>query len=177
MGEPQPCSAGGGINWDYRYCWRRDSTFALGALINAGYHDEARQWRDWLLRAVAGSPNKMNIMYRVDGGRDLRERTVDTLPGYRYATQFQLDVWGEVLDSLDLAERAGLPGSRQTDVMRVRMVEHLLSVLARPAPECGNRAASRGITLTPAQWPGLASIVSCRTRQRKKPPVRNSLHG
>jgi GH15 family glucan-1,4-alpha-glucosidase len=177
-----PEAPGGGMNWDYRYCWLRDSTFALGALINAGYHDEARQWRDWLLRAVAGSPNKMNIMYRVDGGRDLRERTVDTLPGYRYAspvrvgnlasTQFQLDVWGEVLDSLDLAERAGLPGSRQTDVMRVRMVEHLLSVLDRPgAGMWQSRGEPRHYTYSRAMaWVGINCFLSNQAAKKTTGP-------
>ena len=73
------------MNWDYRYSWLRDLTFTLGALINAGYLDEALRWRDWLLRAIAGSPEKMRTMYRVDGGRDLHERTIEGLSGYRYA--------------------------------------------------------------------------------------------
>jgi GH15 family glucan-1,4-alpha-glucosidase len=167
-----PEAPGGSMNWDYRYCWLRDSTFALGALINAGYHDEALKWRDWLLRAIAGSPDKMNIMYRVDGGRDLHERTVEPLPGYRHArpvrvgnlasTQFQLDVWGEVSDSLDLAERAGLPGSRQTDLMRVRMVEHLLSVLDRPgAGMWESRGEPRHYTYSRAMaWVGINCFLS-----------------
>ena len=99
-----PEAPGGTMNWDYRYCWLRDSTFALGALINAGYHDEARCWRDWLVRTIGGSPANMRIMYRVDGGRHLNEWSVSGLPGYRYAqpvrignaasAQRQIDVLG-----------------------------------------------------------------------------------
>lgn len=77
-----PEMPGGSMNWDYRYCWLRDSAFTLNAFINAGFGDEATQWRDWLLRALAGSPGKMRIMYRVDGSRHLDEWTVDHLPGY-----------------------------------------------------------------------------------------------
>ena len=111
-----PEAPGGTMNWDYRYCWLRDSTFTLSALLNAGFHDEATKWRDWLLRAIAGSPERMRIMYRVDGARHLTEWTVETLPGYRYSspvrvgnaasTQHQIDVFGEVLE----LARFGPPG-------------------------------------------------------------------
>ena len=137
-----PEAPGGAMNWDYRYCWLRDSTFTLGALINAGYHDEARNWRDWLLRAIGGSPENMRIMYRVDGDRHLDEWSVAGLPGYRHAlpvrignaasTQLQIDVWGEVLDTLHLADQAGLPGSRQADQVRRQLVEHLADVWNQP---------------------------------------------
>src|SRR5678810_900221 len=73
---------GGVRNWDYRYCWLRDSTFTLYALLNAGYVDEARAFRDWLLRAVAGDPSKLQIMYGLSGERRLDERTLEWLPGY-----------------------------------------------------------------------------------------------
>ncbi|HEX3995490.1 MAG TPA: glycoside hydrolase family 15 protein, partial [Acetobacteraceae bacterium] len=158
---------GGGMNWDYRYSWLRDSTFTLGALINAGYPDEALRWRDWLLRAIAGSPEKMRTMYRVDGGRDLHERTIEGLSGYRYARpvrvgnaaseQFQLDVWGEVLDSLRLADRAGLPTSRHAEVMRVKIVEHLASVWDQPdAGMWESRDALRHYTYSKAMaWVGV----------------------
>jgi GH15 family glucan-1,4-alpha-glucosidase len=162
-----PEQPGGTMNWDYRYCWLRDSTFTLGALLNAGYHDEARKWRDWLLRAVAGSPDKMRTMYRVDGGRDVNERIVEALPGYRYAqpvrvgnaaaAQFQLDVWGEVLDSLHLAERAGLPGSRQADLMQIKIVSHLANVWRQPdAGMWESREAPRHHTYSRAMaWVGI----------------------
>lgn len=109
---------GGVRNWDYRYCWLRDATFTLQALLGTGYVDEAKAWREWLVRAVAGDPAKLQIMYGLDGTRRLPEQTLDWLPGYEGSApvrvgndavgQFQLDVWGEVLDGLNLALDAGL---------------------------------------------------------------------
>lgn len=130
-----PEAPAGDMNWDYRYSWLRDSTFTLGAFINAGFHDEATAWRDWLLRAIAGAPDAMRIMYRVDGSRHLDEWTVDALPGYREArpvrignaasTQVQIDVYGEVLDTLALARRAGIPATRHQETMEAAIVAHL----------------------------------------------------
>jgi GH15 family glucan-1,4-alpha-glucosidase len=109
---------GGVRNWDYRYCWLRDATYTLYSLTLAGYRDEARAWRDWLLRAVAGDPSKLQIMYGVAGERRLDERVLDWLPGYRSSTpvrignlavqQLQLDVYGEVMDTLHQTRREGL---------------------------------------------------------------------
>jgi len=133
-----PAAPGGDMNWDYRYCWLRDATFTVGALLNAGFHREAKDWRDWLLRAIAGTPGRMRIMYRVDGSRHLSEWTVDTLPGYRHAspvrignaasTQHQVDVYGEVLDCLSVARKGGLPVSKQEEVAQLRIVEHLETI-------------------------------------------------
>jgi GH15 family glucan-1,4-alpha-glucosidase len=113
-----PERLGGERNWDYRYCWLRDSTFTLYALLSAGYHEEARAWRDWLVRAVAGRPEQAQIMYGVAGERRLPELTLDWLPGYEgsrpvrignaAAHQFQLDVYGEVTDTLHLSRRLGM---------------------------------------------------------------------
>ena len=93
---------GGSANWDYRYCWLRDSTFMLTALLNAGFHEEAKRWRDWILRAVAGQPSAMQIVYRIDGSRRMEEIRRRWLPGYQGAVpvrignaasgQVQLDV-------------------------------------------------------------------------------------
>jgi GH15 family glucan-1,4-alpha-glucosidase len=104
-------------NWDYRYCWLRDATFTLNALLLAGYREEAQAWRDWLVRAVAGSPADMQILYSVTGERRLDETELAWLPGYGKAApvrvgnaaakQFQLDVYGEVMDTLHLARAAG----------------------------------------------------------------------
>jgi len=137
-----PEAPGGSLNWDYRYCWLRDSCFALVALLNAGFHDEAQAWRDWLLRAIAGSPEHIHIAYRVDGSRRLHEWTVDWLRGYRYATpvrignaaaqQKQVDVLGEVIDCLDVARLGGLPSSAQDELIETRIVEHLEQVWNTP---------------------------------------------
>ncbi|WP_460064167.1 glycoside hydrolase family 15 protein [Streptomyces sp. YKOK-I1] len=114
-----PEQLGGVRNWDYRYCWLRDSTLTLGALLGAGYHDEAEAWRDWLLRAVAGDPADLQIMYGLGGERRLPEFEVPWLSGYAGSSpvrvgneavnQLQLDVYGEVIDSMALARAAGLP--------------------------------------------------------------------
>ncbi|MEU7136955.1 glycoside hydrolase family 15 protein [Streptomyces sp. NPDC046261] len=108
-----PEEIGGVRNWDYRYCWLRDSTLTLNALLSVGYEDEAAAWRDWLLRAVAGDPADLQIMYGVAGERRLPETDVPWLAGYERsfpvrignnaATQFQLDIYGEVIDSLHVA--------------------------------------------------------------------------
>ncbi len=105
-------------NWDYRYCWLRDSTFTLLALLNAGYREEAQAWRQWLLRAVAGKPAATNIMYGLAGERRLTELELEWLPGYDGARpvrignaasrQLQLDIYGEVLDVMYQARRFGL---------------------------------------------------------------------
>jgi len=113
-----PEQMGGVRNWDYRFCWLRDATFTLNALLLAGYQDEAVAWREWLLHAVAGNPADMQILYGITGTRRLEETELPWLPGYCGATpvrignaaakQFQLDVYGEVMDTLHLARCAGL---------------------------------------------------------------------
>ncbi len=113
-----PEQLGGMRNWDYRYSWLRDSTFTLYALMLGGYTDEACAWREWLLRAVAGEPSELNIMYGLAGERRLTELELDWLAGYENSRpvrignaahrQFQLDVYGEIMDSLHFARRAGL---------------------------------------------------------------------
>src|SRR5439155_5296045 len=105
-----PEQLGGERNWDYRFCWLRDATLTLLAFMNAGYYDEAEAWRDWLLRAVAGSPDQMQIMYGLAGERRLVELTLPWLPGNDGSRpvpignaarrQLQLDVYGELLDAL-----------------------------------------------------------------------------
>ena len=108
-------------NWDYRFCWLRDATFTLLALIHAGYEDEAKAWRQWLLRAAAGKPADLQIMYGPAGERRLTEWEVPWLPGYEgsqpvrmgnaASEQFQLDVYGEVIDALYQARRIGIAGN------------------------------------------------------------------
>jgi GH15 family glucan-1,4-alpha-glucosidase len=117
-----PETIGGVRNWDYRYCWLRDATMTLEALLRSGYRDEAAAWRAWLMRAVAGSPGDLQIMYGVAGERRLEEYELDWLPGYEgsrpvrvgnsAAKQLQLDVYGEVSDSLYLALNSGIQPER-----------------------------------------------------------------
>ncbi|HEU4399899.1 MAG TPA: glycoside hydrolase family 15 protein [Actinomycetota bacterium] len=113
-----PEALGGVRNWDYRYCWLRDSTFTLYALMLAGLGDEAKAWREWLMRAVAGQPKQMQILYGVAGERRITEQELPWLRGYEDSRpvrvgnaavdQFQLDVYGEVMDTLHLGRRIGL---------------------------------------------------------------------
>jgi GH15 family glucan-1,4-alpha-glucosidase len=123
-------------NWDYRFCWLRDATFTLLALIHAGYHDAARAWRAWLLRAVAGEPEDMQIMYGPAGERRLTEWDVPWLPGYEgskpvrignaASEQFQLDVYGEVIDALYQSRRSAVV---EHDVNELNLVVALLDSL------------------------------------------------
>lgn len=113
-----PERIGGQRNWDYRYCWVRDATVTLYALMIAGYTEEARAWREWLLRAVAGSPSQLQIMYGIAGERRLTEMVLPWLPGYENSApvrigngahgQLQLDVYGELLDAMHMCRRVGM---------------------------------------------------------------------
>lgn len=137
-----PEQPGGSRNWDYRFCWIRDSTLTLLALMNAGYRDEAAAWRDWLLRAVAGDPYDMQIMYGLGGERRLMEWTADWLPGHHGAApvrignaahrQFQLDVYGELMDTFHQAHRAGLPDSKVIWGLQRTLVDHVGKVWNQP---------------------------------------------
>jgi GH15 family glucan-1,4-alpha-glucosidase len=116
-----PEQIGGTRNWDYRYCWLRDATLTLLALMHAGFYEEALAWREWLLRAVAGGPDQVQIMYGIAGERILHEWSVPWLPGYEGSApvrignaahgQLQLDIFGEVMDADYQARRGGLSAS------------------------------------------------------------------
>jgi GH15 family glucan-1,4-alpha-glucosidase len=137
-----PEAIGGVRNWDYRYCWLRDTTFTLLALANGGYFDEAAAWQDWLLRALAGSPEQVQIMYGLKGERQLLEWEVGWLPGYENsrpvrvgnaaAGQLQLDIYGEVLDSFFHAQHS--MGRHSEDDFRVLilLLEHLETIWQQP---------------------------------------------
>lgn len=137
-----PEAAAGEQNWDYRYCWLRDATFTLLALLDAGFHQEAADWRNWLLRAVAGSPDKMQIMYRADGGRDVTEREVPWLPGFNWsspvrignkaADQVQLDVFGELMDAFAVASDAGMDQTIQGSHLEDAIVDHVARTWRAP---------------------------------------------
>jgi len=130
-----PEKLGGVRNWDYRYCWLRDATFALDALVDHGFIDEARGWRSWLLRAVAGNPDDLQIMYGPAGERRLLELELDWLPGYEESRpvrigngaskQFQLDVYGEVLDVLHQARMRKLEQDEDSWALQRRLLESL----------------------------------------------------
>ena len=137
-----PERLGGVRNWDYRYTWLRDATFTLQALLGCGYVAEARAWRDWLLRAVAGDPADLRIMYSLDGARRLPEQELPWLAGYEgsqpvrvgngAAGQFQLDVWGEVLVGLHLSRLAGLPSTEDAWALQRGLLDFLESNWEEP---------------------------------------------
>jgi GH15 family glucan-1,4-alpha-glucosidase len=137
-----PEKRGGVRNWDYRYCWLRDATFTLNALLLAGYHEEAVAWREWLLRAAAGRPDDLQTLYSVTGERRLDEYEVSWLPGYGGAApvrvgnaaskQFQLDVYGEVMDTLHLARAAALEPEPAAWRIQVALLAFLDSNWQRP---------------------------------------------
>ena len=137
-----PEQLGGVRNWDYRFCWVRDSTFTLYALLSAGYTEEARAWRDWLLRAAAGAPEQLQILYGIGGERRLTETSIDWLRGYEESRpvrignlaseQLQLDVYGELIDTLHLCTCSGLATSRQGWALQRALVNHLEKIWAEP---------------------------------------------
>ncbi len=130
-----PEQIGGPRNWDYRYCWLRDATFTLQALLGAGFDSEASAWREWLVRTVAGDPASLQIMYALDGARRITEQELPWLPGYKNSSpvrignaaagQFQLDVYGEVLDGLHLAREAGLPTENVAWDVQLALLDYL----------------------------------------------------
>jgi len=137
-----PEKLGGSRNWDYRYCWLRDATFTLLALMNSGYTEEASAWHNWLLRAVAGSPASMQIMYGIMGERRLLEWEADWLTGYEGArpvrignaafAQLQLDVYGELIDAFHQSRMTKLKLDEQSWALECTVLEHLAEVWDQP---------------------------------------------
>jgi GH15 family glucan-1,4-alpha-glucosidase len=133
---------GGSKNWDYRFCWLRDATFTLLALMNSGYTGEASAWHSWLLRAVAGAPAHMQIMYGITGQRRLLEWEADWLQGYEGAqpvrvgnaahAQLQLDVYGELMDAFHQARVAELELDESTWDLECKVLEHLAEIWDQP---------------------------------------------
>ena len=133
---------GGPRNWDYRYCWLRDATFTLLAFLNAGYREEADLWQNWLLRAIAGSPEQIQIMYGVAGERRLDEWEVSWLPGYEKSSpvrignaaslQLQLDIYGELADVMAQATKGGLPPVPRRNELREVFLAHLEKIWRDP---------------------------------------------
>jgi len=137
-----PEAIGGERNWDYRYCWLRDATLTLSALTGGGYVNSAKAWRRWLLRAIAGSPENLQILYGVLGERRIMEWEADWLPGYEGSSpvrignaafgQLQLDVFGEVMDALYLARRRGVNSSDRAWALQSALMEHLATIWQQP---------------------------------------------
>ncbi|MEU4894379.1 glycoside hydrolase family 15 protein [Streptomyces sp. NPDC044780] len=137
-----PEELGGVRNWDYRYCWLRDSTLTLNALLRAGYQEEAAAWRDWLLRAIAGDPAELQIMYGLGGERRIHEHELPWLEGYDRSApvrvgngavdQRQLDVYGEVLDTFHVARAAGLPAEPHAWKIQTALMDFLESAWRDP---------------------------------------------
>ncbi|BCL31626.1 glycoside hydrolase family 15 protein [Streptomyces aurantiacus] len=130
-----PEEIGGVRNWDYRYTWLRDAAITLSSLLRTGYREEARAWREWLLRAVAGDPENLQIMYGIAGERELGEAELDWLPGYENsgpvrvgngaAHQLQLDVYGEVTEALHLAHMTGLARNDYASLLQLKLIRYL----------------------------------------------------
>jgi len=137
-----PERIGGERNWDYRFCWLRDATLTLLGAMHAGYYEEAEAWREWLLRAVAGSPEQLQIMYGIAGERRLSEWIVDWLPGYEQSapvrvgnaahTQLQLDMYGEIMDVHHQARRAGLSTNESGWDAQIAFLAHLAHIWREP---------------------------------------------
>ena len=137
-----PEQLGGARNWDYRFCWLRDATLTLLALMGGGYYDEAQAWRDWLHRSIAGNADELQIMYGLRGERRLLEWEVGWLPGYQGARpvrvgnaaseQLQLDVYGEVMDALHQSRAGGLDVPPSAWALQVNMIEHLETIWREP---------------------------------------------
>ena len=137
-----PEQIGGERNWDYRYCWLRDATLTLLGAMHAGYYEEAEAWREWLLRAVAGSPDQLQIMYGIAGERRLSEWVADWLPGYEKSapvrignaahTQLQLDMFGEIMDVHHQARRGGLTTNDSGWDAQIKFLEYLARIWREP---------------------------------------------
>src|SRR5262252_4388999 len=179
-----PEHIGGVRNWDYRVCWLRDATLTLLALMNAHYFEEAEAWRRWLQRAVAGSPEQAQIMYGLAGERRLDEWTVEWLPGYAgshpvrignaAAGQFQLDIYGEVIDALHQARKGGLESDDVTWAIQSAMLEHLVSVWTKPDQGIWEvRSGPRHFTYSKVMaWVAIDRAIRAVEQFRLKGPVK-----
>jgi GH15 family glucan-1,4-alpha-glucosidase len=178
-----PESIRGIRNWDYRYCWLRDATYTLDALVGAGYIAEAKAWREWLLRAVAGDPGKLQIMYGIHGERRLPEYELPWLQGYEgsrpvrigngAANQFQLDVWGSVLGGLGLSREAGLAPSDDAWALQRALMNHLESRWEQPDSGIWEvRGPSRRFVHSQVMaWAGADHMIKAVERYRLEAPV------
>lgn len=178
-----PEQIGGTRNWDYRYCWLRDATLTLMALMSAGYRDEARAWRDWLLRAALGSPDQIQIMYGLAGERQLNEWEVPWLPGYQGSTpvrvgnaasnQLQLDIYGELIDGLYQSRSDVLAPAPSGWELQEKLVEHLLQIWDQPDDGIWEvRGAARQFTYSKVMaWVALDRTVRDAERFKLQAPL------
>ena len=178
-----PEQLGGVRNWDYRFCWLRDATFTLlRAARLGGFDEEAKAWREWLLRAVAGDPSQLQIMYGVAGERRLTEFELPGCPATRArrpvrignaaVDQFQLDVYGEVMDALHLARRAGPAGRRRVWHLQLQADRTSWRTAgASPTRASGRSAARAGTSRIRRSWPGSPPTV--RSGGRASPACRD----
>ncbi|MFC5214957.1 glycoside hydrolase family 15 protein [Streptomyces coerulescens] len=181
-----PEELGGVRNWDYRYCWLRDSTLTLNVGLSAGYRMEAEAWRDWLLRAVAGDPADLQIMYGLAGERRLPEFEVPWLSGFagsvpvrignQAVEQLQLDVYGEVMDTLALAREAGLPTKPHMWAIQAALVEWLRAEWRRPDEGLWEVRGGRRHFVHSKVMVWVAADRAVRTLERN-PQLEGDLHG
>jgi GH15 family glucan-1,4-alpha-glucosidase len=165
-------------NWDYRYCWLRDATFTLLAFMQLGYYDEARAWRDWLIRDVAGSPKQVQIMYGVGGERWLPELIVPWLHGYENSSpvrignaahkQLQLDVFGEIADAMFQTLKSRMQPSERGLALRPVVLDYLSAVWRQPDEGIWRCAASRSTSCIRRSWRG-SHLIALRVRSKLRP--------
>jgi GH15 family glucan-1,4-alpha-glucosidase len=178
-----PEQIGGIRNWDYRYCWLRDATLTLMALMSAGYRDEAHAWRDWLLRAALGSPEQIQIMYGLAGERQLNEWEVPWLPGYHgsapvrmgnaASNQLQLDIYGELVDALHQGRGDVLSPAPSGWALQEKLIEHLLQIWDQPDDGIWEvRGGARQFTYSKVMaWVALDRTVRDAERFRLQAPL------
>src|SRR5262245_34462232 len=176
-----PEHIGGSRNWDYRYCWLRDATLTLLALMNAGYFEEAQNWREWLLRAAAGSPPQIQIMYGLRGERRPTEWQVPWLPGYRDSlpvrignsaySQRQLDIFGEVMDALHQARQGGLGANEAAGRCNANCSRISRRSGENPTKVYGKFAAAPSISPMAKRWLGWLSIGQSEALRHSPCPV------
>ncbi|MEC5409924.1 glycoside hydrolase family 15 protein [Paraburkholderia sp. MPAMCS5] len=179
-----PEHLGGSRNWDYRFCWLRDASLTLLALLRGGYPDEARRWRDWLVRAVAGAPSQLQILYTIDGSRHVTEWECPWLDGYQGAKpvrfgngavgQLQLDVFGEVMNALYLSRRAGLGPDAAAWTLENELVQHLAQVWQQSDQGIWeSRGKPQHYTVSKVMaWLAVARAIPSAAQFRQDAPVR-----
>ena len=181
-----PEQLGGSRNWDYRYSWLRDATFTLQAFLATGFLEEAEAWRDWLVRTVIDNPSDLQIMYAVDGADHIPEQTLDWLPGHAgstpvrvgnaAATQQQNDVWGEVLDILSAARKAGVPETADQEKLERALLDQIESHWQDPDHGLWEVRGPRRhfVHSKLLAWVGVDRAVQPSSKQRESARVRST---